>query len=75
MFQHACLDTCCFECLIIKLYVCVSYFCICPSSAQLSMFHMERRLEITLIIIFIIIYHTGSHIPTSGRTRLNHLSV
>ena len=28
-----------------------------------------------LIIIFIINYHTGSHIPTSGRARLNHLSV
>ena len=25
MFQHACLDTCCFECLIIKLYACVLY--------------------------------------------------
>ena len=26
MFQQASLDTCCFECLIIKLYVCVLYF-------------------------------------------------
>ena len=51
MFQHACLDTCCFECLIIKLYACVWYFCICPCSAQMSMFHMERRSRNTLIII------------------------
>ena len=33
------------------LYACVSYFCICTCSAQLSMFHMERRSRNTLIII------------------------
>ena len=33
------------------LYACVSYFCICICSAQLSMFHMERRSRNTLIII------------------------
>ena len=35
----------------------VLYFCICPCSAQLSMFHVERRSRNTLIIniIFIII--------------------
>ena len=32
------------------LYTCVLYFCICPCSAQLSMFHMERRSRNTLII-------------------------
>ena len=37
------------------LYACVLYFCICPCSAQLSMFHMERRSRNTLIIIIIII--------------------
>ena len=37
------------------LYACVSYFCICTCSAQLSMFHMERRSRNTLIIIIIII--------------------
>ena len=37
------------------LYACVFYFCICTCSAQLSMFHMERRSRNTLIIIIIII--------------------
>ena len=36
-------------------YARVSYFCICTCSAQLSMFHMERRSRNTLIIIIIII--------------------
>ena len=36
-------------------YACVTYFCICTCSAQLSMFHMERRPRNTLIIIIIII--------------------
>ena len=35
------------------LYACVLYFCICTCSAQLSMFHMERRSRNTLIIIII----------------------
>ena len=38
------------------LYACVLYFCICTCSAQLSMFHMERRCRNTLIIIIIIIF-------------------
>ena len=33
------------------LYACVSYFCSCACSAQLSMFHMERRSRNSLIII------------------------
>ena len=37
------------------LYACVLYFCICPCSAQLSKFHMERRSRNTLIIIIIIV--------------------
>ena len=37
------------------LYACISYFCISTCSAQLSMFHMERRTRNTLIIIIIII--------------------
>ena len=37
------------------LYACVSYCCICTCSAQLSMFHMDRRSRNTLIIIIIII--------------------
>ena len=32
------------------LYACVLYFCICPCTAQLSMFHMEWRSRNTLII-------------------------
>ena len=35
------------------LYARVLYFCICTCSAQLSMFHMERRSRNTLIIIII----------------------
>ena len=47
------------------LFACLLYFCICPCSAQLSMFHTERRsrntlininnIIITIIIILIII--------------------
>ena len=37
------------------LYACVLYFCICPCSARLSMFHMERRSTNTLITIITII--------------------
>ena len=33
------------------LYVGVLYFCICTCSAQLSLFHMERRSRNTIIII------------------------
>ena len=35
------------------LYACVLYFCICTCSAQLIMFHMERRSKNRLIIIII----------------------
>ena len=35
------------------LYACVLYFRICTWSAQLNMFHMERRSRNTLIIIII----------------------
>ena len=40
-----------FECLICMRF----YFCIFTCSAQLSMFHMEKRSRNTLIIIIIII--------------------
>ena len=33
------------------LYACVLYFCVCTCSAQLNMFHMERRSRNMLIII------------------------
>ena len=36
------------------LYACVLYFCICTCSAQLSVFHMERRSRNTLIVIITI---------------------
>ena len=38
------------------LYACVLYFCICSCSAQLSMFHMERRSRSTLIIIMFLLF-------------------
>ena len=37
------------------LYACVLYFCICTSSAQLSMFHMERRSRNTLLLLILTI--------------------
>ena len=45
------------------LHTCVFYFCICTCSAQLSMFHMERRSKNTLIFITIIILfpELGAH--------------
>ena len=39
----------------IFVFACVFYFCICTCSAQLSMFHMEKRSRNTLIIIIIIV--------------------
>ena len=42
------------------LYARVLYFCICTRSAQLSMFHMERRCRNTLIIIIVQIRGTRS---------------
>ena len=36
------------------LYACVLYISTCTCSAQLSMFHMEKRSRNTLIIIIII---------------------
>ena len=44
------------------LYACVSNFCICTCSAQLSMFHMERRSRNTLIIIIIIIISADNNL-------------
>ena len=37
------------------LYACALYFCICTCSAQLSMFHLEKRSKNMLITIIIII--------------------
>ena len=36
------------------LYACVLYFCICTCSAQLNMFHMERRSRNMLILLLLI---------------------
>ena len=41
------------------LYACVLYVCICTCSAQLGVFHMERRSRNTLIIIIITIKFTA----------------
>ena len=51
VFEHEFLGTCCFGCLI----CCVIYFCTYTCSAQLNMFHMERRSRNKIIIIIIII--------------------
>ena len=67
IFQHDYLDTYCFECLICMYFV---YFCICTCSAQLSMFHMERRSRNTLIIIIIIIGTVTDRIGTQTTVRL-----
>ena len=37
------------------LYECVLYFCICTCSAQLSIFHMEKRSRNMLIIIILLL--------------------
>ena len=51
------------------LYACVLYVCICTCSAQLSMFHVERRSRNTLIIIIIIkTFHQGK--AQSGKIKL-----
>ena len=39
---------------LVFLYACVLYFCICTCSAQLSMFHMEKRSRNTLFITIVI---------------------
>ena len=38
------------------IYACVLYFCICPCSAQLSMFRRERRSRNMHIVTIIINY-------------------
>ena len=53
MFQHDCFDACCFEYLVCMCFV----FCICTCSAQLSMFHLERRSRNTLIITHYYYYY------------------
>ena len=52
MFQHNYLDGA--PAVLSDLCAYVLYFCICTCSAQLSMFHMERRSRNTLIIIIIV---------------------
>ena len=49
MFEHDCLDTRCFGCLMCM------FFCICTCSVQLSMFHMERRYRNMLIILLLLL--------------------
>ena len=50
MFEQDCMDTCCSGC----LYAYVLYFCCCPWSAQVSMFHTERHSRNTILINTII---------------------
>ena len=49
------------------LYARVLYFCICTCSAQLSMFHMERRFRNTLIVIIIMNYERQKMPHTKAR--------
>ena len=51
------------------LYACVLYFCICTCSAQLSMFHMERRSRNTLVIIIVIMQQINKKTRTKGSHR------
>ena len=37
------------------LYACVLHFCICTCSAQLSMFHMERRSKICSLLLLLLL--------------------
>ena len=53
--------------LLIQWLTTVFYFCICACSAQLSMFHMEKRSRNALIII--IIMSTRATVLTLGPTR------
>ena len=48
------------------LYACVLYFCICTCSAQLSMFHMERRSRNMLIIIITMKWHEPRGVEKAG---------
>ena len=69
------------------LYACVLYFCICTSSAQLSMFHMERHsrnmhiiIIITIMIIImniitIIIISTANEEPSETRRESRTLTI
>ena len=51
-----------FECLICMRFV---FYCICSCSAQLSMFHMEKRFRNTLIIIITVKYFVSARPPLS----------
>ena len=51
MFQHGCLDTYCFECLICMCFV----FLYLHLFSAIDMFYMERHSRNTLIIVIIII--------------------
>ena len=55
------------------LYACVLYFCICTCSAQLSMFHMERRSRSTLIIIFIMNPRCVIAVIINANIEMNHV--
>ena len=54
---------------LIVLYACVLYFCIGTSSAQLSMFYMERHSRNTLIITIITITQSSTSLDLNlGRS-------
>ena len=53
MFEHECLDTWCFKCLICMCFVFLY--------AQLSMFHLERRSRNTLIAYLLAVHCVSKH--------------
>ena len=63
MFEHDCLDTCCFGC-----HICMCFrFCSCTCSVQLSMFHMERHSRNSVIVFTIVINRLTDMIPLISR--------
>ena len=75
MFWHDCLGTCCLG----VIYAFVLHSCICACSAQLSMFHVERRSRKTLSIISVTAAaswkNTLSIITVTAAKRRNTLSI
>ena len=52
------------------LYACILYFCICTCSAQLSMFHMERRSRNMLLLLLLLMAHLLSSAKRLHRDNL-----
>ena len=56
------------------LYASVLYFCTCTRSAQLSMFHMERRCRnthILLLVVVVVLYNKQILLSTDAETNIS----